>query len=74
MGGLEKQGVRKTKSMRMEGRLKGMSDLRICILSAHLGSGPHAWPDPVTQTPNRNFEMEERAKYLVIFWPARSHT
>ena len=32
--------------MRMEGRLKGMSDSRIRIPSAHLGSGPHAWPDP----------------------------
>ena len=54
------------KPMRMEGRLKGMSDSRIRIPSAHLGSGPHAWPDPVTQTPNGNVEIEESKMHRLV--------
>ena len=52
--------------MRMEARLKGMSDSRIRIPSAHLGSGPHAWPDPVTQTPNGNVEIEESEMHRLV--------
>ena len=52
--------------MRTEGRLKGMSDSRIRIPSAHLGLGPHAWPDPVTQTPNGHVEMEESEMHRLV--------
>ena len=66
MGGLEKQGMWTKKSMWMEGRPKGMCDLRIRIPSAHLGSGPHAWPDPATQTPNGIVEMEESEMHRLV--------
>ena len=52
--------------MRMEGRLKGMSDSRIRIPSAHRGSGPRAWQESVTQTPNGNVEMEESKMHRLV--------
>ena len=53
-------------AMRMEGRSKGRSDSRIRIPSAHLGSGPHLWPEPVTQTPMSNGEIEENKPHRLV--------
>ena len=50
----------------MERHVKGMSDLCIRILSYHLGSGPHAWPDLITQTPIGNVEIEESEMHRLV--------